>query len=245
MTEVTSRPVIGVTVSRRTGWRVFPVIAFNLWLSGARALRWDRADQVDMDAVDGVVIGGGDDIAPTLYGGEMRVGVRLDPGRDAMERAVLEGAFSRNLPVLGICRGSQMINIVLGGSLDQDAYKTFNTPRHNTILPEKTVCLEDDSLLARVTGSAEPMKVNALHSQAVDRLGRGLRVAARDTSGMIQAVERVREPFALGVQWHPEYLFYRRRHRMLFAALASAARAARADRGQISAVLAENEPISG
>ena len=71
------------------------------------------------------------------------------------------------------------------------------------------------------------MRVNALHSQAVDRLGADLQVAARDEGGMVQAIERINPPFALGVQWHPEYLIYARRQRALFRALVTAARSSR------------------
>ncbi|MDU8911976.1 gamma-glutamyl-gamma-aminobutyrate hydrolase family protein [Aestuariicoccus sp. MJ-SS9] len=221
-----TRPLIGVTVSRRTGWRVYPLMALNIWLAGGRATKWHSAREVDIGTVDGVVIGGGDDIAPTLYGGEIRVGVRLDPARDAMEKAVLESAFDSNIPILGICRGSQMLNIVLGGTLHQDAYSVYASRKYTTILPRKTVTVEQGSLLARVA-DRDCVNVNALHSQAVKDLGRGLRIAARDEGGMVQAIERVRDPFALGVQWHPEHLFYRRAHRRLFRALVQAARARR------------------
>ncbi len=111
------RPVIGVTVSRRSGWRIFPLMALSVWLAGGRARKWKAMADVKLDEVDGIVIGGGDDIAPTLYGGELRVGVRLDPARDAMEHAVLEAAFAQELPILGICRGAQMLNVVMGGTL--------------------------------------------------------------------------------------------------------------------------------
>ena len=80
------------------------------------------------------------------------------------------------------------------------------------------------------------MAVNALHTQAVDRLGTGLHVAARDTGGMVQAIERVAAPFVLGVQWHPEHLFYARRHRALFHALVAAAAAYRKGKRQLQAV---------
>ena len=80
------------------------------------------------------------------------------------------------------------------------------------------------------------MDVNALHSQAVNRLGDGLRVSARDENGMIQAVERIRDPFAIGVQWHPEHLFYARRQRAIFRALVVAARARAEARNQAAAV---------
>lgn len=233
---MTTRPVIGVTVSRRSGWRIFPLIALNVWLAGGRARRWQAGRAVDMDAVDGVIIGGGDDISPDLYGGRIVTSARLDPARDALERGVLLGAFVTSKPVLGICRGSQMLNVALGGTLHQDAYATYRASDHiRTILPRKVVHLEPGTRLARLAGSA-PMKVNALHSQAVDRLGEGLCVAARDEGGMVQAIERVEEPFALGVQWHPEHLFYAHRQMGIFRALVAAARACRERRAQLAGV---------
>ncbi|MCE0504684.1 MULTISPECIES: gamma-glutamyl-gamma-aminobutyrate hydrolase family protein [unclassified Roseivivax] len=231
---MSDRPTIGVTVSRRSGWRIFPLMALNIWLAGGKAIRWQSGREIALEAVDGVVIGGGDDIAPTLYGGELRLGVRLDPDRDRLESEVIEGAFARNLPILGICRGAQMLNVVLGGTLDQDAYDTYGSRYYYTILPRKRVDVEGGTLLGRVTGQA-CLKVNALHSQAVRDLGRGLRVAARDDGGMIQAIERVRDPMAIGVQWHPEHIFYRRAHRRLFKALIEAARAGASRAAQIGA----------
>ena len=233
-----SRPLIGVTVSRRSGWRVYPLMALNVWLAGGRAVKWQSRRAIEASTVDGVIIGGGDDIAPTLYGGELRMGVRLDPERDEMESGVLRAAFDTDLPILGICRGSQMLNIVLGGTLHQEAYSVYNSRFVKTILPKKRVTLTEDSLIYRVT-RRECLDVNALHTQAVDKLGRGLRAVARDEGGMVQAIERIRDPFALGVQWHPEHLFYRRAHRRLFKALVEAARARMASTGQLEAAEAE------
>lgn len=218
------RPCIGVTTSRRTGWRVFPVIALNIWLAGGRATRWNSGRDADMSAVDGLVVGGGDDISPMLYAGEMVAEARLDPDRDALEQRLVRQALDLGKPVLGICRGAQMLNVALGGNLHQRAYDHYADSRYyRTILPRKDVTVLDGTGLAALAGTA-PMRVNALHSQAVDRLGTGLRVAARDDGGMIQAVERSTPPFALGVQWHPEYLVYARRQRALFRALVDAAR---------------------
>lgn len=218
------RPRIAVTTSRRSGWRVFPLMALGVRLGGGRAVRWRAGAPADLAAVDGLVIGGGDDISPYVYGGQLVASARLDPARDAMERRLAEEAVARDVPVLGVCRGSQMLNVALGGSLDQNAYATYRESRKMwTVLPKKTIEVTPQSDLGRIVG-LDPMRVNSLHSQAVDRLGEGLRVAARDRAGMIQAVERAGAAFAIGVQWHPELLFYARRQRALFAALVAAAR---------------------
>ncbi|WP_108260446.1 gamma-glutamyl-gamma-aminobutyrate hydrolase family protein [Mangrovicoccus ximenensis] len=240
-----ARPLIGVTVSRRSGWRIFPLVAFNIWLAGGRAVRWQAGREADVSAVHGLVIGGGDDISPDFYGGEFVTSARLDPARDELERRLVSEAWAQNTPILGICRGAQMINVALGGTLHQDAYKVYSTSRHVwTVLPRKTVSTMKGSRLARLMGRTG-LRVNALHSQAVKDLGDGLVVAARDEGGMIQAVERIRDPFALGVQWHPEHLFYLRRQRRIFRALVTAARAGRDRHGQIGAVCeeADLEPL--
>lgn len=222
-----SRPVIGVTTSSRSGWRIFPLVAFNLWLAGGRGRRWGVGRPADLASVDGLIIGGGDDISPTLYGGEVMAEVRLDPARDAVERQLAEAALARGIPVLGICRGAQMLNVAAGGSLHGDAFAQFpQSRRYRTILPRRRVDIDPESWLAGIT-RRETLLVNALHSQAVDRLGTGLRIAARDEGGMVQAIESTCDPFAIGVQWHPEHLFYRPAHRRIFAALVEAARAAR------------------
>ncbi|NSX53995.1 gamma-glutamyl-gamma-aminobutyrate hydrolase family protein [Parasulfitobacter algicola] len=230
-----TRPRIGVTVSRRSGWRVFPLFALNIWLAGGRAVRWQNPNKVDIESVKGVIIGGGDDISPSLYGGEIVAEAFFDDTRDALELDVIKQAFDCNIPILGVCRGSQMLNIALGGTLHQDAYGVFSSRRYKTILPRKTVTVSDETRLSQIAGN-DPMKVNALHSQAVDTLGDGLRVAARDEGGMIQAIERITDPFALGVQWHPEHIFYARRQRRIFKALVAAATALMENENQIKAV---------
>lgn len=228
-------PLIGVTVSRRTGWRIFPLMAFNLWLAGGRAVKWVTPEDVDLDAVNGVVIGGGDDISPELYGAEVKLEARIDPARDQFEREILEGVFSAQMPVLGICRGAQMLNLALGGTLDRDAYTTFPSRRYRTILPRKRLQIVPGTRLAKLVGTQD-MRVNALHTQAVQRLGKDLRISARDDGGMIQAIERTVDPFALGTQWHPEHLFFARRQRRLFQAIVTAARAYSEGRTQTKAV---------
>ncbi|TRD21680.1 gamma-glutamyl-gamma-aminobutyrate hydrolase family protein [Palleronia caenipelagi] len=233
---MTDRPLIGVTTSTRSGWRIFPLVALNVHLAGGRAVRWVTGRPCNVETVDGIIIGGGDDISPDLYGGNLTASARLDPARDEMELTIARRALERNMPVLGICRGSQMLNIALGGKLDQDAFATHRDSRkYKTILPRRSVQIAEGSRLADHTGLDE-MKVNALHTQAVSDLGQDLRVAAKDGGGMVQAIERTAEPFWLGVQWHPEHLFYARRQRAIFKALVSAAAARRRQSDQLEHV---------
>ena len=231
----TPRPRIAVTTSQRSGWRIFPLVDLNLRLAGGRGVRWGVGRPAELAAVDGLIIGGGDDISPELYGAELRVTARIDPERDALERGLAEEALERGLPVLGICRGAQMLNVALGGTLHRDAWSAHPGARKiKTILPRRSLTIQPGTHLAAHAGE-DPMMVNALHTQAVDTLGQSLRVCARDEFGMVQAIERIRDPFALGVQWHPEHLFYARRQRRIFRALVEAARAFGENRGQLGA----------
>lgn len=117
-----------------------------------------------------------------------------------------------------------MLNVFQGGDLYQDIYRDFEgLPRLRTPLPLKRVSLEPDSQLRRITGD-ETLLVNAIHHQSVRRLGEGGAVAGRDEYGVVQAIEFAGKAFRIGVQWHPELLFYRRAHRKLFAAFVTAAR---------------------
>ncbi|UWR87792.1 gamma-glutamyl-gamma-aminobutyrate hydrolase family protein [Phaeobacter inhibens] len=222
------KPVIAVTVSRRSGWRIFPLMALNIWLAGGRAVRWQSGRAADLAQVDGVVIGGGDDIAPTLYKGQIMPEVRLDPDRDALEADIVRQATQQDVPLLGICRGAQMLNVARGGALYQDAYAFYGLDNYKTVLPRKKVTITNNSTLRRILGVPE-LKVNALHSQSVSSLGQGLRVTGRDQSGMVQAIEDPGRRFAVGVQWHPEHLFYQPAHLNLFRALVEAARSKRDD----------------
>lgn len=232
-----ARPVIGVTTSARSGWRIFPLIALSVRLAGGRPVWWRVGQPADLDMVDGVIVGGGDDISADLYGGTLTKEARLDPARDRLEHDIVVAAHDRTMPVLGICRGAQMINITLGGSLHGDIYAQYRKAKRLwTVLPKKTVQTDPDSRLADIVGPDEPMVVNALHTQSVDRVGEGLSVVAHDEYGIVQAIERARPAFMLGVQWHPEHLFYARRQRAIFRALTVAATAYAQGRDQARAV---------
>jgi putative glutamine amidotransferase len=158
-----------------------------LYRVGARSVRLVHGRPAPSEPLQGLIIGGGDDIGAEIYGGQVLPDVRLDPERDTLELKLLEAALPARLPVLGICRGSQMINVALGGTLHTDIYEVYeHAPRMRTVLPKKTVSIVEGSRLDRAL-RCNPCRVNALHHQSVDRLGRGLRVVARDEAGIVQA----------------------------------------------------------
>lgn len=151
---------------------------------------------------------------------------RLSTGRlrDQLEADLIDRALDRRLPLLGICRGAQLINVQLGGTLHTDIRDFYmETPQVTTVFPRKKVTIEDNSRLAGILGATE-CRVNALHHQAVSVLGGGLRVAAREDNAVIQAIEHESLPFVIGVQWHPEYLVSETVQQRLFRALVAAAR---------------------
>jgi len=221
---MTVGPLVGVTSSRGRGRYMWWFHCISLRMMGARPVRLTApVSPGDAERFDGFVIGGGDDISAELYRGVMVPDIRIDPERDRMELELLEHVVTRDMPVLGVCRGAQMINVYRGGSLYQDMYEAFaDLPRLRTPLPRKQVRLEPRSRLAGITGT-DRLTVNSLHHQAIDRLGSGLEVSARDTHGVTQAVEDPNVPFRIGVQWHPEFLFYQRRQRRVFRAFVDAA----------------------
>jgi putative glutamine amidotransferase len=223
-----TRPLIGVSTSRRGGWRSYLMHRWALYRVGARSVRLIAGKPMPAEPLQGLIIGGGDDIGAEIYGGTVLPDVRIDPERDQLELRLLREALPTGLPVLGICRGSQMINVALGGSLHTDIHQVYEmAPRMRTVLPKKTVSIVHGSRLDRIL-CCNPCRVNALHHQSVDRLGRGLKVVAQDESGVVQAIESESAPYLIGVQWHPELLVWKAPHQRLFSSLVAAAEEARA-----------------
>jgi len=145
-------------------------------------------------------------------------GGTLENDRDLLEKALISQALAEGKPILGICRGMQLLNVVRGGTLNRDLSGFYvETPKTRSLLPVKKVYLRADSQLARIF-AATTVRVNALHDQAVATLGCRLRVVGREGNEVIQAIEAI-DRWCIGVQWHPEYLPQKKVQQRLFRAL--------------------------
>ncbi|MGC4033043.1 MAG: gamma-glutamyl-gamma-aminobutyrate hydrolase family protein [Tepidisphaeraceae bacterium] len=181
-----------------------------------------------LDLLDGVVLIGGDDLDPGLYGEEQHLMAgRVHPDRQAFEFALLAEIEKRRMPVLGICLGSQLMNVHRGGSLHQflpDLER--NEPLEHRRLGEDwgfrhDVTIEPTSKLAGIIGKTT-VASNSSHKQAVNRVGRGLVVTVHSPDGIVEATEDPSYPFYVGVQWHPERQNDEADHLGLFKALIAA-----------------------
>ena len=182
---------------------------YERWLAGAevqvrRVARMDDAARRLATAHALVVTGSDNDLHPALYAQEVRGarGSRLD--EDRADAALLQDALAHGLPVLGICRGHQLLNVVHGGTLHQDLGEERATRRPELHADRRmhAVATGGGSLTRRMVGARAA--VPSLHHQAIDRLGRGLRVTSRTADGIVEGIEDPRHPFAVGVQWHAE-----------------------------------------
>jgi putative glutamine amidotransferase len=169
-----------------------------------------------LSRIDGLVLTGSpSNVEPGEYGGKSRPGTLHDPARDATTLPLLRAAVARGLPVLGLCRGHQELNVALGGSLHQHVQELPGRIDHRApdsddmdarYAQRHWVDLATDGLLHRLNGDNGRAFVNSLHGQAIDRLAEGLVVEATHEDGTIEAVRWVGGPgFALGLQWHPEW----------------------------------------
>ena len=167
--------------------------------------------QVLIDRLDGLLLSGGGDIMPERYGGKPHPKVgSMDGDRDELEINLVKLAVEAGLPCLGICRGIQVINVALGGTLYEDIATQYGHPMRHAYYPDwprdlraHGVKVEPDSQLVQIAGSME-FEVNSLHHQGLRDIGADLRAVAWAPDGVIEAIELPGHPFGIGVQWHPE-----------------------------------------
>lgn len=221
------RPNIGITPDVTTPTQELPHPKYELKVAYADAviragglpfvLPYAEDPQVIesfLDRISGLVVtGGAFDIPPEAYGDAARDGLgMLKPGRTTFETELLKGALRRRMPVLGVCGGMQLLNVVLGGTLFQDigreiAHAKEHEQKHDRTQPHHPVEVKEGTLLADLTGRGQLM-VNSTHHQAARKVADNVIVSAVAPDGVVEAIESRAYPFALGVQWHPELLIH-------------------------------------
>ncbi len=236
------KPIIGVAPlvdEQRESYWMLPGYFEGILEAGGVPVMLPLTDDAEvlgraLSACDGLLITGGQDVAPELYGEAAPEAVALVgetcPERDRMEAALLPLAIERDLPVLGVCRGIQVINALLGGALWQDlptqrpsGIEHHGTPPYD--VPVHTVEVMAGTPLAEAIGAGEHA-VNSYHHQAVRRLAPGLEAMAASPDGLVEALWRPASRFLWAVQWHPEFAHrVDEASRQIFSAFVAAARA--------------------
>jgi len=236
-----ARPLIGITAyaEPEVRWGVWELPAALIPLAYVRAIEGaggrallvppsEEGIEETLNALDGLLFSGGSDIDPALYGQdahEATNGVRLD--RDRGELALLAAALERDLPVLAVCRGSQVLNVARGGDLVQHLPEVVGNEKHKHTpgtFADHEVDVRPDSKVGELLGDRAPVKSH--HHQGLGRLGKGLVESAWAEDGTLEALEDPTRRFAVGVLWHPE----EGEDAALFRALVEEARAYRAER---------------
>jgi putative glutamine amidotransferase len=213
-----ARPVIGITTyvvpAKWSHWELEAALipsdyVYAVERAGGRALLVPPSDdgiEETLDAVHGLLFSGGPDLDPELYGQEAHqetVGIAAE--RDRSELALLQAALDRDMPVLAICRGSQVLNVARGGDLVQHLPDVVGDEKHKErsgTFAEHDVSVARGTVLEQLLGERTPVKSH--HHQGLGRVGAGLRVSAHADDGTIEAVEDPDHRFAVGVLWHPE-----------------------------------------
>ncbi len=203
------KPTIGVTLPGATAFRSqrYRNYLELIEQGGGDPLPIIPGFSVDVEQIDAILLSGGGDVDPKHYGQSIN-GTRekdIIEARDSSEFEIMRQALALHTPVLGICRGMQLINIYLGGTMHQDI-QDISSPIHGSngeSYQKHHVFIEKGTLLHEILGTDE-IEVMSHHHQAVDLLGKELKVSARAEDGIIEAIESTNSMFIIGVQWHPE-----------------------------------------
>jgi putative glutamine amidotransferase len=213
-----NRPVIGICSAIESArWAAWEVVvnlsprtySLAVQRAGGLALILPPDDAVAeapdelLDLLDGLILAGGSDIDPGSYGAKPHPETKNTwPERDRFELALGTRALERDMPVLGICRGMEMLNVIQGGTLNQ--HLGLELHRHTPgVFTDHRVALEAGSLAARVVGS-DTTEVKSAHHQGVEELGEGVAISGHADDGVVEAIELPEKSFAVGVLWHPE-----------------------------------------
>jgi putative glutamine amidotransferase len=213
-----TRPVIGICSAVETArWAAWEVVvnlsprnySLSVNRAGAMALILPPDDVLAqgpdevLDMLDGLILAGGSDIDPAAYGEQPHPETGTTwPERDRFELGLGTRALERDMPVLGVCRGMEMMNVIQGGTLNQHL-DDLSLHRHTPgVFSDHGVRLEPDSLAARVVG-AERTEVKSAHHQALDQLGEGVVASGWADDGLVEAIDLPDRTFAVGVLWHP------------------------------------------
>lgn len=224
------KPIIAVTRPSKGGAISWFFIRLAIWMVGGKAIKFtvhnDKAKDHDFD---GLLISGGTDIEPHYYEGKEKPDYAYDGPRDQLEMALLKKAEAEDKPVLGICRGAQLINIFRGGNLHFDvskAYEKANYPNSTLarIFFRKRMHIKDENALIYRLLGCNSCRVNSIHTQSINHLGANLTITSAEENGVVQVIEDTSRPYYLGVQFHPEYLIYDADYRNIFKALVTEAR---------------------
>jgi putative glutamine amidotransferase len=232
------RPVIGVTACSRLDDYVSSVEQSG---GQARVIDVSQSPRSLIGELDGLMLTGGGDIDPVLYGEERHPSVGdAEPGRDEFEIDLARRALDARLPTLAICRGAQVLNIAAGGTLVQDIPSAMERPLDHSIQQPTDhvaheVSVRPGSRLAEALGPAVDAaflcRVNSRHHQSVAVIGESLVASATAPDGIVEAIEAPDAPFCIGVQWHPENFWKSGEFTPLFSAFIDAARTRRGGHG--------------
>lgn len=233
------KPIIGITPSKSFDYSTYQLeenYVVAVWKAGGipQILSYPRANWSELvseylKSIDGLLLSGGVDPDPLIWGEQPNVGMgRINPNRDSFEIELIKQAQKFNIPMLGICRGCQLINLALGGDIIQDFGEDENEYiKHSQDAPgwypTHTVEIMSDSILTEMFSIENKLPVNSFHHQAVGKLGAGLEVSAVAEDGVIEAIED-KTGRIIGVQWHPERMNDETRMDQFFTSLINLSR---------------------